>query len=195
MLVVDELGAAEKFQCGGPENTIQLLREGKQFVAAGIHPDAKQPYRWEDTDEMPVDMPALAVLPRVKMTDLVRVLGENGFHPATTSASKPASGRKAELLAELRVSELDADMDGISESEGNAQVVLVDMLELPWLVKLRRTSGQFSRDLKKELFGGEGAQWLLHEGLLEYVPAQGRKKAATFRFTPAPAKPDEQALH
>jgi AAA domain/Bifunctional DNA primase/polymerase, N-terminal len=109
MLVVDELGDAEKFQCGGPENTIQLLREGKQFVAAGIHPDAKQPYRWEDTDEMPVDMPALAALPRVKMTDLVRVLGENGFHPATTSASKPASGRKAELLAELRESELDED--------------------------------------------------------------------------------------
>lgn len=119
MLVVDELGDAEKFQCGGPENTIQLLREGKQFVAAGIHPDTKKPYRWEDADELPVAMPALAALPRVKMADLVHVLGEAGFHPASASASKPASGRKAELRAELEASELDADsFDELFVDEG-----------------------------------------------------------------------------
>ncbi len=106
-LVVDELGEHEVFKCG--DDKIQLLREGKQFVAAGIHPKAKRPYCWEDGDELPVDMPALAELPRVAMADLVRVLGENGFMPSTASASKPASGRKAALLAELRGSELDAD--------------------------------------------------------------------------------------
>jgi hypothetical protein len=76
-LVVDELGDHEKFQCG--DDVVQLLREGKQFVAAGIHPDTKRPYRWEDTDELPVNMPALADLPRVKMADLVRVLAKNGL--------------------------------------------------------------------------------------------------------------------
>lgn len=106
-LVVNELSEQEKFTCG--EDTIQLLREGKQFVAAGIHPTAKQLYRWEDTDELPVAMPALAELPRVKMADLVRVLSECGFLPSSTSASKPASSRKAELLAELRGSELNGD--------------------------------------------------------------------------------------
>lgn len=106
-LVVDDLGEHEKFQCGN--DTIQLLREGKQFAAVGVHPQEKQLYRWEDTDELPVDMPALAELPRVKLADVVRVLAEEGFLPSSNSASKPASGRKQELLAELQGCELDAD--------------------------------------------------------------------------------------
>jgi hypothetical protein len=49
MIVVDELGGTENFQCGGPTHKIQLLRTGKQFVCAGIHPDTKRPYVWQDT--------------------------------------------------------------------------------------------------------------------------------------------------
>jgi hypothetical protein len=127
-LVVDELGDHELFKCG--DGSIQLLREGKQFVAAGVHPNTKQPYRWEDGDELPVNMPALAKLPRVKMADLVHVLGENGFKPSSASASKPESGRKAELRAELQGSELDAgDFNELFVDEG-APFPLARLLEV-----------------------------------------------------------------
>jgi AAA domain-containing protein/bifunctional DNA primase/polymerase-like protein len=152
-LVVDELGEHEVFKCG--DDKIQLLREGKQFVAAGIHPKSKRPYCWEDSDELPVDMPALAELPRVAMADLVRVLGENGFAPSTASASKPASGRKAELLAELRDSEIDADsFDELFVDEG---------APFP-LAELRKNNPAFDRLYAKYVDGVDNPESVSHHG-------------------------------
>jgi hypothetical protein len=178
-LVVDELGDAEKFQCGGPENTIQLLRGGKQFVAAGVHPEEKQLYRWEDKDELPINMPALAKLPRVKMTDLVRVLAENGFLPATTSASKPASGRKAELLEELKGSELGADDFGELFVDDGAPFSLE---------KLRQSNPGFYALYKKYADGVDDPASVSHNGNRFAVWKDFLREPWTEAFTIAHAK-------
>jgi hypothetical protein len=41
----------------GTKHKIEVLGEGQQFVAYGIHPDTKQPFRWMSMDE-PLDTPA-----------------------------------------------------------------------------------------------------------------------------------------
>lgn len=40
----------------GTKHRVEILGEGQQFVAYGIHPDTKQPFRWTSLDE-PLDTP------------------------------------------------------------------------------------------------------------------------------------------
>lgn len=41
----------------GTKHKVEILGDGQQFVAYGIHPDTKQPFRWMSMDE-PLDTPA-----------------------------------------------------------------------------------------------------------------------------------------
>jgi RecA-family ATPase len=56
----------ELFFPDGGKAQVELLAEGQQFVAAGIHPETHQPYRW--LDQSPADSP-LEVLPIVSQGD------------------------------------------------------------------------------------------------------------------------------
>jgi RecA-family ATPase len=53
----------------GSEHKVEILAEGQQFVAFGIHPDTRQPYRWGD--QTPLNTP-FAELPLVTLEALER---------------------------------------------------------------------------------------------------------------------------
>lgn len=56
----------------GTKHAVEILGEGQQFVAFGIHPDTKRPFRWESI-ESPVDLP-VDNLPVLTQADAQRVL-------------------------------------------------------------------------------------------------------------------------
>jgi hypothetical protein len=112
-LLVDSLDAAEVFACGG--DRIQLLKAGKQFVARGIHPQRRQPYRWASFDTAlgeavgDGEMPSVAQLPLVKLVDVLAVFEAAGFRAGDVTKSENASAVKADLLSNLENAEDDGD--------------------------------------------------------------------------------------
>lgn len=114
-LLVDSIDADQDFLCG--TDKIQLLKEGRQFVAHGIHPQRLAPYQWVRYDEAlgeaigDCDMPSVDQLPAVKLADVLAIFDANGFRAGEGTAGKPSDvkGRKAELLAILEASEYDDD--------------------------------------------------------------------------------------
>lgn len=60
----------------GTKHKIEVLGDGQQFVAYGIHPDTKQPFRWTSLDE-PLDTPA-DMLPTLTREMAVRMLEQYG---------------------------------------------------------------------------------------------------------------------
>lgn len=56
----------------GVAHAIEILGEGQQFVAFGIHPDTKKPFEWVSI-ETPVDLP-VDELPLLSQADAARVL-------------------------------------------------------------------------------------------------------------------------
>jgi putative DNA primase/helicase len=63
----------ELFFSDGSKAQVELLAEGQQFVADGIHPDTGEPYRW--TDGTPADVP-LGELPAVALADALAIIAE-----------------------------------------------------------------------------------------------------------------------
>ncbi len=66
----------------GPESErVEVLSDGRQFVAHGIHPKTGRPYRWER------ELPALADLPVVDEAELLALLEDlRGLLPAASRA-------------------------------------------------------------------------------------------------------------
>jgi hypothetical protein len=54
----------------GKRELVEILTEGRQFVAEGVHPVTKQPYRW------PNGLPAFVELPVVSVDQLERLVAE-----------------------------------------------------------------------------------------------------------------------
>lgn len=52
-----------------PKQAVEVLADGQQFVAYGIHPDTQQPFIWLDPDRSPLTVPASA-LPLVTKAQL-----------------------------------------------------------------------------------------------------------------------------
>lgn len=57
---------------GQTEHKVEILGQGQQFVAYGIHPDTKAPYQWTSFDE-PVDVDA-SDLPLLRRSDAEKIL-------------------------------------------------------------------------------------------------------------------------
>ena len=61
----------ELFLDDGTKLQVEVLGQGQQFVAHGIHPDTKQPYRWEGASPLTVPMSNLPSVTRDQLLDLV----------------------------------------------------------------------------------------------------------------------------
>ena len=68
-----KLQTPELFFADGAKAKVELLADGQQFVADGIHPDTGKPYRW--TDRTPADVP-LEELPFVTEEQARAVIAE-----------------------------------------------------------------------------------------------------------------------
>lgn len=76
---------------------VEIQSDGQHFVAYGIHPDTRAPYRWE-TDETPLNTP-VADLPAITREQAVavaqefeRLASEKGWKPAASRGSYGADG-------------------------------------------------------------------------------------------------------
>lgn len=84
----------------GTKHRVEVLGEGQQFVAYGIHPDTKQPFRWMSMDE-PLDTPAdmLPVLTHAKAREIVEKFGEFAKEAGWTFKGGSAGGSRAMVAA------------------------------------------------------------------------------------------------
>ena len=96
---------------------IQLLRERKQFVAAGVHPRTGALYEWFDGNG-PADILPVKQLPVVELTRLTFLLAQHGFRPPAADKGEVAKGRLDQLLAELDGEDEQAEYDSLFGDEG-----------------------------------------------------------------------------
>jgi hypothetical protein len=68
---VTKIMTPELFLPDGTKLQVEVLGKGQQFVAFGIHPDTKAPYRWESASPLDVPMRDLPVVTRDQLLDLV----------------------------------------------------------------------------------------------------------------------------
>lgn len=55
----------------GTEAQLEILGDGQQFVAAGIHPDTGQPFEWPDRSPLDVPLAALPTISAMQARDIV----------------------------------------------------------------------------------------------------------------------------
>lgn len=81
----------ERDEKGRLQERVEILAEGRQFVASGIHPKTGQPYRWPD------DMPAIDDLPFMSGSLLLNFLETlRPLLPAASEIVKEGSGNETD---------------------------------------------------------------------------------------------------
>lgn len=91
----------------GQKHKVEVLSDGQQFVAYGIHPDTKQPFRWVSMDQ-PLDFPvdSLPVLTQEDAERMIeafkRIAGEAGW--TVLQSSKAMSRGQDDALLSIKPS-------------------------------------------------------------------------------------------
>ena len=83
------------FDINGTDNAVELLAEGQQFVASGIHPDTKKKYRWSDDSLMDVTVEQLTEVTPQQLHDFIAVAN------TTLSQYGEKKGRESNGAAQL----------------------------------------------------------------------------------------------
>ena len=102
------------YDIDGDDSAVEVLGEGQQFVALGIHPDTLKPYLWPDdslTDLTPGDLTAVTPEQLHAFLDGCRnILGRVGTLKGRVSERKPAVNGTSLMLKELdgEIREIDA---------------------------------------------------------------------------------------
>ncbi len=102
------------YDIDGDDSAVEVLGEGQQFVASGIHPDTLKPYRWPDDsliDLTPSDLTAVTPEQLHAFLDGCRnILGRVGTLKGRVSERKPAVNGTSLMLKELdgEMREIDA---------------------------------------------------------------------------------------
>jgi Primase C terminal 2 (PriCT-2) len=109
---------APSFSCGGRDQKIELLCDGQQLVAFGIHPDTGKPYRWIGgepgevrRDELPEINEAEG---RQLVEDVAKLLSDKlGYTRRQQTATRPQDATHApnNRLAADSIAELAAAVD------------------------------------------------------------------------------------
>ncbi len=93
------------YDIDGTDSAVEVLGEGQQFVASGIHPDTLKPYRWPDDsliDLTPSDLTAVTPEQLHTFLDGCRnILGRVGTLKGRVSERKPAVNGTSLMLKEL----------------------------------------------------------------------------------------------
>lgn len=81
----------------GMEHKVEILGDGQQFVAYGIHPDSLRPYEWVGDGPLDIERWQLNVLSRDEVAkwvhdDLFDLLVRKGFEPKLSGSSTSPSG-------------------------------------------------------------------------------------------------------
>ena len=102
------------YDIDGDDSAVEILGEGQQFVASGIHPDTHQLYRWPDDrliDLTPGDLTEVTPEQLNTFLDGCRnILGRVGTLKGRVSERKPAVNGTSLMLKELdgEMREIDA---------------------------------------------------------------------------------------
>ena len=102
------------YDIDGDDSAVEVLGEGQQFVASGIHPDTLKPYKWPDDsliDLTPGDLTAVTPEQLHTFLDGCRnILGRVGTLKGRVSERKPAVNGTSLMLKELdgEMREVDA---------------------------------------------------------------------------------------
>ena len=93
------------YDIDGDDSAVEVLGEGQQFVASGIHPDTLKPYRWPDDsliDLTPGDLTAVTPEQLHTFLDGCRnILGRVGTLKGRVSERTPAVNGTSLMLKEL----------------------------------------------------------------------------------------------
>ncbi|MGB0823195.1 MAG: AAA family ATPase, partial [Alphaproteobacteria bacterium] len=93
------------YDIDGTDSAVEVLGEGQQFVASGIHPDTLKPYRWPDDsliDLTPSDLTAVTPEQLHTFLDGCRnILGRAGTLKGRVSERSPAVNGTSLILKEL----------------------------------------------------------------------------------------------
>lgn len=81
----------ERDQRGRLKDRVEILSEGRQFVAHGIHPGTKKPYRWPQACPPASDLPFASAETLVKLLDALR-----GLLPAAGEMVREGSGAEVD---------------------------------------------------------------------------------------------------
>ena len=114
----DAIGREKYTRNKSDKETIQLLRERKQFVAAGVHPGTGELYQWFDAKNEPADILPVKLLPVVELTRLTFLLAQHGFRPPASDKGEVTKGRLEQLLTELDGEDEQADHDALFRDDG-----------------------------------------------------------------------------
>ena len=111
------------YEINGDDSTVELLGEGQQFVASGIHQDTKQPYRWPDDsliDLSPSDLTVVTPEQLHTFLDNCRnILGRAGTLKGRVSERKAATNGSGLNLKELdgEQREIDAALSALPNED------------------------------------------------------------------------------
>lgn len=93
------------YEIEGDDSAVEVLGEGQQFVASGVHPDTMKPYRWPDDsliDLTPSDLTVVTAADLHTFLDRCRnILGRAGTLKGRVSERKPAVNGTSLMLKEL----------------------------------------------------------------------------------------------
>jgi hypothetical protein len=92
---------------------VEILAEGEQFVAYGIHPDTRAPYHWPD--KSPLDIPFTDV-PLVTLQQLKQFVAESEATLRTEGARTMAEIKKAKKAADKASEEREATVERETEN-------------------------------------------------------------------------------
>lgn len=124
----------------GTKHKIEVLGEGQQFVAYGIHPDTKQPFRWMSLDE-PIDTPADMVQTltqdqaRAMLAQYAKFAKAAGWTPVGSSEGRTMVGASSDddaLLThkptlKLSLAEIEEALEYTDQAEDHDRWIMVGM--------------------------------------------------------------------
>ena len=93
-----KIQTAELFLPDGQKLKVEVLAEGQQFVADGVHPDTGEPYRWTDESPETVHLSTLPLVSEEQVRNVIaeidQLLHEAGAKPKEASGANGADAEE-----------------------------------------------------------------------------------------------------
>ena len=145
---------------GSSEDKIQVLKQGKQFVAFGAHPSGVM-YQWRDADTKIRNIPSSRSLPVVTFSDLESIFSKHGFVRGAgkigTKLDSKTKSVEAQRLSALQASGDMLSFDDLTEGDGapydgDAIRTIADDVETTFEDEETNADGNQSRNSARQSF-------------------------------------------
>jgi len=159
---------------GRLQERVEILAEGRQFVAHGIHPATQQPYRW------PQGLPALADVPEVTGAALLAFLED--LRPQLPAASEIVrEGAKTDVDQKSLLAPIDLLTRAVRATPNSSEHFPTRESYLDFGYAIKAAAGPEHQDEAFELFADWCDRWAEGENEPEIVRADWGRMKGPFR--------------